>query len=301
MHFKWFEIIRRRMSSRRSSRGARRARGRSGFGESLEHRQLLAASLTASPPYTPSASPVAVSTTSGTPVLVPLAGQPAQVPNAPPVSSYTVLSGPSHGTILPFSPAFGAVVYAPAPGFVGTDTFTYDATVNGPKPGEPPATSNPATVTITVNQAYVSLTRVSVFTNGRGMISNIELFWSGPLDASLARSKAPYEIETANRKGSFTGPGAGSLAIRMVRYNVNTHVVRLTPRTFFSKFTNAQLLAHGSGPAALAASTGLPISGNNGPATDATRLLRQSVGGVIGALTPGSLRPSVVSRSVNRR
>jgi hypothetical protein len=285
MHFEWFKIIHRRMSSRRSSRSARRALARSGFGESLEHRQLLSASL-ASIPYTPSASPVAVSTTSGAVVLVQLAGEPAQVPMAPPISSYSILSSPTHGTIFPFNRALGALIYTPAPGFVGTDTFTYDATANGPKPGEPPATSNPATVTITVNQAFVSLTRVSVFTNGRGLISNIELFWSGPLDASLARSNVPYEIQTANRKGSFTGPGSGSLAIRMVRYNVNTHVVRLTPRTFFSKFTNAQLLVHGSGLAALTANTGLPISGNNGPATDATRLLRQSVAGVIQVL-PG--------------
>jgi hypothetical protein len=284
MNLGWLEISRQKTPGRSSS-PARPTRRRSSFGESLEDRQLLSASLSAIP-YTPSASPVAVSTTSGIVVLVQLAGEPAKAPMAPPVSSYSILSGPGHGTILPFNPALGALIYTPAPGFVGTDTFTYDATVNGPKPGEPPATSNPATVTITVNQAYVSLTRVSVFTNGRGMISNIELFWSGPLDASLARSKTPYEIETANRKGSFTGPGAGSLAIRMVRYNVNTHVVRLTPRPFFSKFTNAQLLVHGSGPAALAAITGLPISGNNGPATDATRLLRQSVGGVIGAL-PG--------------
>jgi hypothetical protein len=285
MNLGWLEFSRQQKTPRRSSSPARRARRQSSLGEILEDRQLLSASLRAIP-YTPSASSVAVSTTSGILVLVQLAGEPAQVPMAPAVSSYSILSGPGHGTIFPFNPALGALIYTPAPGFVGTDTFTYDATVNGPKPGEPPATSNPATVTITVNQAYVSLTRVSVFTNGRGMISNIELFWSGPLDASLSTSKAPYEIETANRKGSFTGPGAGSLAIRMVRYNVNTHVVRLTPRTFFSKFTNAQLLVHGSGPAALAASTGLPISGNNGPATDATRLLRQSVGGVIGAL-PG--------------
>ncbi len=290
-----FEISRGRNSPGRWSSPARRARAWSSFGECLEDRHLLSASLGPIPNvsvpslqgYTqPIALPVAVSTTSGTLVLVRLASKPFQPLGAPPFLSYTILTFPAHGKISRFNSATGGLIYTPAPGFLGTDTFSYVVSSSGPDSGEPPATSNPATVTITVNQTYVSLTGVSVFTNGRGMISNIELFWSGPLDASLARSKAPYQIETANRKGSFTGPRAGSLAIRMVRYNVNTHVVRLTPRTFFSKFTNAQLLVHGSGPAALAASTGLPISGNNGPATDATRLLRQSVGGVIGAL-PG--------------
>jgi hypothetical protein len=282
MRFEWFEIFRPRTSSLRSSRVARR---RPSFGETLEARQLLSASL-APIPYTPTASPVAVSTISGTPVTVPLAGLPAQTPNAPPISTYIISSAPSNGKVLPFTPAFGAVVYAPAPGFVGTDTFMYEAVVNSQMPGEPPAFSNPATVTVNVTYNYTTLSRVAVFTNGRGQISNIELFWSGPLNASLARSKAPYEIESANPKGSFTGPGSGSIAIRKVRYNIHTDVVKLTPRPFFSKFKNTQLLVLGSGPSAVTASTGRPISGNNGASSDATRLLRQSVGGVIQAL-PG--------------
>ena len=55
-----------------------------------------------------------------------------------------VVAGPANGQVL-FSPGTGGgFLYQPAPGFVGTDTFTYVAT----DPGG--ALSNPAVVTITV-------------------------------------------------------------------------------------------------------------------------------------------------------
>ncbi len=143
--------------------------------------------------FKPFASPVSISANSNISEPVQLAGQPAEPLNAAPVSSYTILTGPSHGTISDFNPATGKLLYTSAPGFVGTDSFTYTASSSGPNTLEPPATSNPATVTITVTRGYVELNSVEVFTNGRGKDSKIELFWSGPLE------RFACEIESAVR------------------------------------------------------------------------------------------------------
>ena len=144
-------------------------------------------------------------TTVGSSVAIQLAGQ-ATFPALPAsVSSYVIVSAPSHGTISNFNPSTGTLSYTPAPGFVGTDSFTYTATANGPNSAQPAATSNPTTVTITVNEGVVTLREVDALTNSKHRVTQLELIWSGPLDSSLASSKAPFRLSMANRKGSFTG------------------------------------------------------------------------------------------------
>jgi cyclophilin family peptidyl-prolyl cis-trans isomerase len=224
--------------------------------------------------FKPFAAPVVVTTGTHSPVPVQLAGQEAAPLDPAPVSSYTILSNPAHGTISDFNPATGTFFYTPTPGFLGTDTFTYSATSSGPNPGEPSATSNPSTVTITVNQGVAALVGVEVFTNGRAKVTRIELFWSGPLEASLARSKAPFRLETANRNGSFTGPGSGSIAINKPKYDGNGWTVTLTPATLFSKNKDVELLVHGFGRNGLKDSFGNDIFGDDGPGTNATWNLR---------------------------
>ncbi len=218
--------------------------------------------------FKPYALPVTATSAAFSSVPIQLDGQatyPAPTVGGP---SYTLVTAPSHGTISSFNPATGTLTYTPAPGFVGTDSFTYIATSDGPNSTPSPAASNPATVTITVGD--VELSAVEVFTNDTGKVSKIELYWSGPLETPLAKSKAPYVLELANRKGSYTGKGAGTIAIRKVRYDASTDTVTLTPATPFSKFKIARVLVHGSGRKALKGSHNLPISGDNGPGTDAT-------------------------------
>ena len=57
--------------------------------------------------------------------------------------SYTVVSGPSHGTLTAFDGSTGAFTYAPAAGYSGPDAFTFRAS-------DGTADSNTATVSITV-------------------------------------------------------------------------------------------------------------------------------------------------------
>ena len=87
-------------------------------------------------------APIAVDDAYTTPVVVPAPGVLGNDsdPDADPLTA-AVASGPANGTLM--LNGDGSFTYTPDPGFVGTDRFTYTAS-----DGE--ATSNPATVTISV-------------------------------------------------------------------------------------------------------------------------------------------------------
>ena len=179
------------------------------------------------------------------------------------VSSYTILSPPSHGTISEFDLATGSLVYTPTPGYVGADSFTYDATADGPNTSEPAATSNPATIYITVQGGHVYLGDVIVVRNSKDKVTELVLNWfGGPLEASIAGTKSPYELLTSNRKGSFTGRGVGMIAIKKVVYDNNEWSVTLRPKTPFSMTKNVELLVHGNGKRGLKDSLGYYIAGS---------------------------------------
>jgi hypothetical protein len=61
--------------------------------------------------------------------------------------TFSIKSDPSHGKITDFSSENGAVTYAPSPGYVGTDSFSFQVTDNHNQ------SSNIAQVSITVNAA----------------------------------------------------------------------------------------------------------------------------------------------------
>ena len=229
------------------------------------------ASEIASVNFKPYASPVASETSTISSVPIQLAGQatfPVLVLPPVPVSSYSIVSNPAHGTITNFNPATGSLTYTPSPGFMGTDTFTYIATSNGPNASAAPASSNAATVTITVDQgAPVTLLKEINVTNKRHQVTSLVLYWSGPLDAPLAGSKRPFRLGTANRKGSFSGRGSGTIAIKKAVYDGNAWTVTLTPKTTFAATKHVQLLVYGDGTSGLKDILGRYIDGaQNGQA-----------------------------------
>ena len=65
-------------------------------------------------------------------------------------TSVEVVNGPVHGTLTAFSGT--SATYTPAPGFSGTDTFTYRGVL-----ASPPQTGDPRTVTITVGAPPLAL------------------------------------------------------------------------------------------------------------------------------------------------
>jgi hypothetical protein len=225
--------------------------------------------------FKPYALPVTATTGSYNPVSITLVGQstyPVTVPSLPP--AYSILSTPAHGTISNFDPSVGTLTYTPTPGFLGTDSFTYDAYTNSPNGAAAAATSNPATVTITVTQGTVTLKAVHIITNSNKKVTELDLIWSGPLSPSLANSKAPFRLATANRSGSFTGRGSGTIAIRKAVYDSNTWTIALTPRTLFRRSQKLELIVHGNGSKGLKDIFGNFIAGSGGQSgTDAISIV----------------------------
>jgi large repetitive protein len=97
---------------------------------------------TASSTHNVLVGPSAVDDTRSTQMNTPVSGNMAAGDTYLPLSAFSVVTGPTHGTINFLSE--GTYTYTPAPGFFGTDTFTYRVT-------DPNGQVATATDTITVN------------------------------------------------------------------------------------------------------------------------------------------------------
>ena len=85
----------------------------------------------------PYANPGSVTTNQDAGVGVSLLGENGYpAPNSSTLS-YSIVNGPSHGTITGFDPAKGILTYMPAPGYAGSDSFQYMVTATGPWPTAP--------------------------------------------------------------------------------------------------------------------------------------------------------------------
>ena len=89
----------------------------------------------------PTATSSTATTSAGQPVTVPLNGTDA---TGAPVT-FVITDSPNHGVLGPIAQGPGTVLYTPAAGYAGPDSFTYVAT-------SPNGTSRPATVSITVTR-----------------------------------------------------------------------------------------------------------------------------------------------------
>ena len=90
-------------------------------------------------------------------------------PNAGTTLTATLVSNPAHGTVV-FNPD-GSFSYAPAPGFMGTDSFTYQA-------NDGSFSSNVASVTLTVaspvanNDSYTMTANTTLSVDAPGVLAN---------------------------------------------------------------------------------------------------------------------------------
>ena len=83
--------------------------------------------------FKPYANPVSESTYQNMPVSGQLSGQNTYPDTSVKVPlTYSLASDPSHGTVSNFNASTGTFTYTPDPGYVGTDTFKYEATAYGP-------------------------------------------------------------------------------------------------------------------------------------------------------------------------
>ena len=95
-------------------------------------------------------------------------------------------------------------------------------------------------------------------------MTELELVWTGPLNTVEASTIAPFRLGTANRKGSFSGKGAGTIKIKQAVYDASTWTVALFPRTLFPKSKRVQLIVYGTGSSGLTDSYGRFIAGSGG-------------------------------------
>ena len=175
----------------------------------------------------PTTAPVSVSTNEGTAVAVTLQG--SDVDGDP--LTFTTSNGPSNGTLAGNGPN---LTYSPNPGFVGTDSFEYQA-------DDGTVSSSPSTVTITVNSVS-SLPFTDNFESGAADWS--ALFGSGTWATTTAGGSTWFQGSVSNGRASAaqTAGDAG-----WTDYSFDVDVV------------TSDVLRRGDGPAILAR----VVDGNN--------------------------------------
>jgi cyclophilin family peptidyl-prolyl cis-trans isomerase len=99
-------------------------------------------------PYANDSAPIVAENTATPIQLNGVNGNPAGTTST---LTYSLLTQPTHGTVTDFDPSAGTFTYTPDPGFVGTDTLTYQTSATAPSDTTPATSvSNPGTVTFAV-------------------------------------------------------------------------------------------------------------------------------------------------------
>jgi cyclophilin family peptidyl-prolyl cis-trans isomerase len=227
--------------------------------------------------FKPFASPLAPIVPVNTPEPVQLAGTSGYPDTSMPGTlSYTILTQPKHGTVTNFNATTGALTYTPNPGFVGTDTLTYQVTATGPQTTPATTTSNPADVTISVTPPLVTLSNVQLRENGRHQVVQIDVTFSGAVNAAEAIDLSIYQLTAAGKGGSFTGRGHRTIPLKSAKYFANDFEVVLRPRQPFSLQRKVLFQIDGVPPVGLEDVFGRYIDGadNGHPGSDVEMLLR---------------------------
>lgn len=139
--------------------------------------------VTVTPKQLPVANNDAASTGSNSPVAINLLNNDVKASDNLVPGTVTIINPPQHGTVT-VDPSTGVATYTPAPGYVGTDKFTY--TVSDANGG----TSNIATATIAVNQAPVA--------NNDNAVTAVNTPVTINLPANDANGAAPLAPATIN-------------------------------------------------------------------------------------------------------
>jgi cyclophilin family peptidyl-prolyl cis-trans isomerase len=225
--------------------------------------------------FKPYANPVSAVAYKDTPVNVQLSGQNTYPDTSVAVPlSYTPVSLPTGGTISNFNASTGSFTYTPNAGFTGTDTFQYVVTADGPNTSAPPATSNPATVTIAVSGSLpplVAIQNVALSQNRRNEVTAIQVTFSGPVNSAQVDAQSTYRLTAAGKGGSFTSRKGRVIKTSSIVYSLSDNTVTLTLKKPLKLTRALQLVVEGTGSAGLLDSAGRYIDGadNGQPGSDA--------------------------------
>ena len=221
--------------------------------------------------FKPFANPVSATAYQNAPTQIQLAGQSAYpVAGTTVPLDYTLTSLPSHGTVSNFNASTGTFTYTPQSGYLGTDSFGYLVTANGPNTAAAAATSNPATVTVNVSTAppVVSIQNAEISTNRKHMVTQVDVTFSGPVNATEADNTRTYQLAYPDKTGSYTSKKAVVVKLQRATYNAANDSVTLIPRKPFAlKARPLQLLIDGTSPSGLQDIVGRYLDGaDNGQA-----------------------------------
>ena len=221
--------------------------------------------------FKPFANPVSATAYQNVPTQIQLAGQsdyPVASTTVP--LNYTLISLPSHGSVTNFNASTGTFTYTPQAGYLGTDTFQYQVTANGPNTAAAGATSDPATVTVGVSTAppVVSVQNTELTTNNKHMVTQVDVTFSGQVNATEADNTRIYQLAYPDKTGSYTSKKAVVVKLRSAKYDAANDSVILTPRKPFAlKARPLQLLIDGTSPSGLQDIVGRYLDGaDNGQA-----------------------------------
>ncbi|MBK9080451.1 MAG: tandem-95 repeat protein [Hyphomicrobium sp.] len=218
-----------------------------------------------------------------------------------PLTSVTVVNGPSNGTLTAFNTATGAFTFVPTANYYGTDTFTYRMTDGN-------GDTKDATVTITinsVNDAPVDGDEINstnedttlTVTAAAGLLANATDVEGATLTISafsVAGRVGPFTVGTA-----YTITGVGALTIRsdgsytfvpVANYNGAVPVVTYTVSDGVGG-TNTSTLT-----LAVTAVNDLPIDGNETNTTNEdTTLTVLAASGLLANATDADNNPLTIS------
>ena len=201
--------------------------------------------------FKPYANSVSATAYENLPMQIQLSGQNTYPDNtAKPSLDYTLTSLPSHGSVTNFNASTGTFTYTPDSGYLGNDTFDYQVTATGPDTTAAAATSNQATVTVGISAVppVVSVQNVQLTTNRKHLVTQIDLTFSGQVNATQADNTRIYQLTYP----SNARKNAVAVKLRSANYNSATVSVILTPRKAFAlKARPLQLLIDGTSPSGL--------------------------------------------------
>jgi uncharacterized repeat protein (TIGR01451 family) len=171
--------------------------------------------------------------------------------------SYAIATNPAHGTLSGQPPN---VTYTPVPGFTGDDSFTFTASDGD---GEGGLTSEPATVSITVEQSNrPPEPNSATFTTFDNTPVNIQLTASDPDEDQLS-----YAISTQPEHGTLSGdppavtytPAPDFVGTDTFRFTANDGEVTSDPATITIIVLQSNRVPMPT-PATITVTTGTPIN-----------------------------------------
>jgi hypothetical protein len=143
----------------------------------------------------------------------------------------------------PGTPVGTSFVYSGAAFTTPSDQFVV-APLTPPPPPPPPAPPPPPPPSSST--PLVTVTNVQDVAK-KGMVSQIDVFFSAPVNSGDAQNAALYQLVEAGKKGSFLARNALHLKLKSASYDAALNEVILTPKKRFKLTKNVELTVNGSG------------------------------------------------------